>query len=261
MGVNRTRIENGARRKKMRTEIMTRTAMMLAAAGAVVLLAGCNKQVALPEKESTTVAATGKWLETTAVTPEGGMLMGNPAAKVKLIEYGALTCSHCADFAKESHDELRAMIAKGTVSYEFRNFLLSAIDVPAAILARCGGPGPFFTIADQLFATQPQWLGATRDITAAEQAQWTSFPAEQLAQVLADKLGLVTFVRERGISIDKAKACLSDKAGYDTLTQLQKTAVDQFKVTGTPTFIINGLVVPNAGNWERLEPALKAAGA
>ena len=71
--------------------MMTRKAMMLAAAGAVVLLAGCDKQVALPEKESTTAAATGKWLETTVMTPDGGMLMGNPAAKVKLIEYGALT--------------------------------------------------------------------------------------------------------------------------------------------------------------------------
>jgi protein-disulfide isomerase len=240
---------------------MTRKAIMLATAGAMLLLAGCDKQAALPEKENTVAVADSKWLETTAVTPEGGMLMGNPAAKVKLIEYGALTCSHCADFSRESHEGLRAMIAKGTVSYEFRNFLLSVIDVPAAILARCGGPGPFFTIADQLFATQSQWLGATRDITAAEQAQWTSFPPEQLAQVLADKLGLVAFVRERGIGLDKAKACLSDKAGYDALTNLQKTAVDQFKVTGTPTFIINGLVVPNAGNWERLEPELRAAGA
>lgn len=241
--------------------MMTRKAMMLAAAGAMVLLAGCDKQVALPEKESTTAAATGKWLETTVMTPDGGMLMGNPAAKVKLIEYGALTCSHCADFAKESHDELRAMIAKGTVSYEFRNFLLSAIDVPAAILARCAGPGPFFTISDQLFATQAEWLGATQDITASEQSQWASFPPDLLAQVLADKLGLVKFVRERGIGLEKAKACLSDKAAFDNLTNMQKVAVEQFKVSGTPTFIINGQVADGIGNWEKLEPALKAAGA
>ena len=241
--------------------MMTRNAMMLAAAGAVVLLAGCNKQAAVAEKESSAPAVAGKWLETTALSPEGGMVLGNPAAQIKLIEYGALTCSHCADFAKESHDGLRAMIAKGTVSYEFRNFLLGPVDVPAAILARCGGPGPFFTISDQLFATQAEWLGATKNKTAEEQAAWQNFTPEQLAQVLADKLGLVTFVRERGIGADKAKACLADKSAYDTLTQIQKTAQDQFKVTGTPTFIINGLVAEGVGNWQTLEPALKAAGA
>jgi protein-disulfide isomerase len=235
---------------------------MTLAIGAMVLLAGCDKQAAVPEKDTKAAAITdSKWLETTSVTPEGGMLMGNPAATVKLIEYGALTCSHCADFSKESHDGLRAMIAKGTVSYEFRNFLLSAIDVPAAILARCGGPGPFFPIADQLFATQAEWLGATKNITQADQSEWANFPPELLAQVLADKLGLVTFVRERGISVEKAKACLSDKAAFDKLTEMQKTGIEQFKITGTPTFIINGLVVDQVGNWEKLEPALKAAGA
>jgi protein-disulfide isomerase len=240
---------------------MTNKAMILAAS-AMVLLAGCDKQVALPEKDTKVAGITNsKWLETTSVTPEGGMLMGNPAATVKLVEYGALTCSHCADFAKESHDGLRAMIATGTVSYEFRNFLLSVMDVPAAILARCGGPGPFFTISDQLFATQAEWLGAAQSITPTDQAEWANFPPDLLAQVLADKLGLVTFVRERGISVEKAKACLSDKAAFDKLTEMQKTGIDQYKITGTPTFIINGLVADGVGDWKKLEPALKAAGA
>jgi hypothetical protein len=54
--------------------------MMLAAAGAMVLLAGCNKQTATPEAENSAAPVAGKWLETAAVTPEGGMLLGNPAA-------------------------------------------------------------------------------------------------------------------------------------------------------------------------------------
>ena len=235
---------------------------LLFAAGAVLLLAGCNKQAGAPaKKDASTAIVDSKWLETTSVSPQGGIVMGNPAAKVKLIEYGALTCSHCADFSKESHEGLRAMISTGNVSYEFRNFLLNVIDVPAALLARCGGPGPFFTITDQLFATQAQWLGATQSITKQDQDQWKSFPPELLATVLADKLGLVTFVRDRGIGIEKSKACLLDKAAIAQLESMQKVAVKEFKVTGTPTFIINGLVVPNVGNWEKLEPALKAAGA
>lgn len=239
-----------------------RKMMMLAGASAMLLLSGCDKQVALPEKETTAAApVAGKWLETTVMTPEGGMMMGNPAAKIKLVEYGALTCSHCADFAKESHDELRAMIAKGTVSYEFRNFLLNAIDVPAAILARCSGPGPFFTIADQLFAAQPEWLGEAKNITATDQSQWASFPPDLLAQVLADKLGLIKFVRDRGIGIEKAKACLSDKVAIEKLGNMTKVAMDEYKVSGTPTFLINGQVVEGVGDWGKLRTTLKEAGA
>jgi protein-disulfide isomerase len=242
---------------------MTIGKRMTVATAAMLALAGCNDKVELPQTETKAPAAavSGKWVETTVMTPEGGMLMGNPAAKVKLIEYGALTCSHCADFAKESHDGLRAMIAKGTVSYEFRNFLLNVMDVPAAILARCGGPGPFFTIADQMFASQREWLGEAQSITQTDQEQWANFPPDLLAQVLADKLGLVKFVRERGISLDKAKACLSDKAAIDKLGTMTKVAVDEFKVSGTPTFIINGQVAEGISDWSKLEPALKAAGA
>jgi protein-disulfide isomerase len=243
---------------------MTRRVMIFAA-GAALLLAGCNKAADKSEGKTGGAAiaapAGTKWTETTSKTPEGGMLMGNPAAPVKLIEYGALTCSHCADFSKESSEKLRALVAKGTVSYEFRNFLLSVIDVPAAVLARCGGPGPFFPIAEQLYVDQAKWLGATSTITQQDQDQWKSLPPELLATVIADKLGLVTFVRERGIGAEKAKACLLDKAGIAELETMQKTAIDQFKVSGTPTFIINGLVVPETTTWEKLEPALKAAGA
>lgn len=235
---------------------------LISAAAAMVLLSGCDKQVAISKNDdATALVANSKWLETTSVTPEGGMLMGNPEAKIKLIEYGALSCSHCAEFAEQSHDGLRAMISQGSVSYEFRNFLLSAVDVPAAILARCGGPGPFFTITDQLYATQPQWLGLTKDITPTEQSRWQTFPPDLLAQVLADKLGLVQFVRERGVSEEKAKACLADKTAIGAIGKMTDVAVNQFKISGTPTFMINGVVVPETSTWEKLEPALKAAGA
>ena len=244
---------------------MTRKAMILVA-GAALLLAGCNKTADAPAGKTGSATAIAPpagttWTETTKKTPEGGMLMGNPNAPVKLIEYGALTCSHCADFSRESKEKLRGLVANGTVSYEFRNFLLSVIDVPAAILARCGGPGPFFPIADQLYADQAKWLGATSNITPQDQEQWKSFPPELLATVLADKLGLVTFVRERGIGAEKAKACLLDKGAIAELETMQKTAIEKFKVSGTPTFIINGLVVPETTTWEKLEPALKASGA
>lgn len=239
---------------------------LLLATSALLLVTACN------EKGANTGAASGggsgvaapagsKWSETTAVTPDGGMLMGNPNAPVKVIEYGALTCSHCAEFAEKSKDELKAMIDKGTVSYEFRTFMLNALDIPAALLARCNGAGTFFPIADQLFAAQRDWLGKAQAMTPADQQQLQGLSPAQLPAALADKLGLVEFVRQRGISEDKAKACLADKKAIDGLVALTDKGVREFKVQGTPTFIINGVTQENTATWEALKPKLIDAGA
>jgi protein-disulfide isomerase len=238
----------------------------LLAIASVLVLAACDKtadNAAAPKSTAAAVSAPAgtTWTETFAVTPEGGMLMGNPNAPVKLIEYGALTCSHCAEFSEKSKDALKAYVAKGTVSYEFRNYLLNVMDVPAALAARCGGPGPFFTIAEQLFADQRNWLGKAQAITPAEQQAWQSLAAEQLAPQLAAKLGLDSFVQQRGIGSEKIKACLADKTAIDQLGKMSETATKEFKISGTPTFIINGAVVPETSSWDLLEPKLTAAGA
>ena len=92
--------------------------------------------------------------------------MGNPAAKVKLVEYGSLTCGHCATFAKAGMAPLvGTYVRSGKVSYEYRNFVLNGLDVAATLVARCGGPGRFFPVADTLYATQDQWMGRVSDLT------------------------------------------------------------------------------------------------
>ncbi|MEO8619159.1 MAG: thioredoxin domain-containing protein, partial [Sphingomicrobium sp.] len=54
--------------------------------------------MAVPTKAKAKVATD--WSKTVAATPEGGIVMGNPKAKVTLVEYGSLTCSHCKHFAE-----------------------------------------------------------------------------------------------------------------------------------------------------------------
>lgn len=238
--------------------------LMILGAVSVLALGGCNKAADAPTKavEAPVTAPAGtSWTETTSVTPDGGMLMGNPAAAVKLIEYGALSCPHCAKFSIDSAEGLKALISKGTVSYELRTFLIHPQDVPASLLARCNGAGPFFAIAEQMFATQNDWLSKSSTITAADQASWAAMTPNQVAASMADKLGLVEFVQQRGIPADKARACLADPEGVKTLEKIAKVATDDFKVSGTPTFIINGQVVPNVTTWADLEPELKKAGA
>ncbi len=157
-------------------------------------------------------------------------------------------------------EELKAMIAKGTVSYELRTFLIHPQDVPASLLARCNGAGPFFAIAEQMFATQNDWLSRSSSITAADQQSWATMTPNQVAASMADKLGLVEFVQQRGIPAEKAQACLADAQGIKTLEKIAKVATEDFKITGTPTFIINGQIVPNVTTWADLAPELKKAG-
>ena len=238
--------------------------LMILGAVSVLALGGCNKTAdtsATTAQSSVAAPAGTSWTETTSVTPDGGMLMGNPAASVKLVEYGALSCPHCAKFSIDSAEGLKTLISKGTVSYELRTFLIHPQDVPASLLARCNGAGPFFAIAEQMFATQNDWLSKSSTITPADQQSWATMTPNQVAASMADKLGLVEFVQQRGIPADKAKACLADPEGVKTLEKIAKVANDEFKISGTPTFIINGQVVPNVTTWTDLEPELKKAGA
>lgn len=208
-----------------------------------------------------TAPAGTSWAETTAKSEQGGFVMGNPAAPVKLVEYGALSCSHCAEFAEKSSGPLRALIEKGTVSYEFRPFLLNALDVPAFLLARCNGPAPSFALTEQMFAAQPQWLGEAQTIAPQEQAAWPTTPPEQLAPQLAQRIGLDSFAQQRGVGAQKAQQCLTDKAAIDELANITQAGGREFEITGTPTFIINGQVIRDANTWEGLEPMLREAGA
>jgi protein-disulfide isomerase len=239
---------------------------LLLATSALLLLSACNGKSAPGDSGSSGASAIAapagtKWSEKTSVTPDGGMLMGNPDAPVKLIEYGALTCSHCAEFSEKSKVELRALVNKGTVSYEFRTFMLNQLDIPAALLAKCGGPGTFFPIAEQLFETQRDWLGKTQSFTEEDQKALQGMNPLQLTQVLADKLGLVDFVQQRGIAAAKAKACIADAKAIDAMVAMTEKGVREFKVQGTPTFVINGVTQENTSSWDVLKPKLMDAGA
>ena len=82
----------------------------------------------------------GDWSSIVSKTAEGGFIMGNPNAKVKLVEFGSLTCPHCAEFEEKGGNALiENYVKKGLVSWEFRNFVRDPVDMTATLLARCGG--------------------------------------------------------------------------------------------------------------------------
>ena len=77
---------------------------------------------------STNASAGISHVAVIAATPEGGFRLGNPDAKVKLLEFASLTCPHCGDFHAAAFETIKTKyVASGNVSYEFRNFVLQAL--------------------------------------------------------------------------------------------------------------------------------------
>ncbi len=226
----------------------------------------CQKENAAAPADATAAEAATKtgarrdWTLLVSPTPEGGFVMGNPNAPVKLVEYGSLTCSHCADFAAKGAPALRdGYVRDGKVSFEFRNFVRDPIDFTGALLTRCSGAGPFFKLTEQLFADQANMFERFQGLSEAEQRSISALPQNQQFAALAKAGGLDQFVKVRGVAPAKANQCLSDSAAIAKLLEVRQTAVDRYQIQGTPSFLINGELVPNTAAWEELEPKIKAA--
>lgn len=233
-----------------------------AALALAIGLAACGDDAATNAKTTATnVAKAGKdWTAVVAATPDGGFRMGNPAARVKLVEYASLTCPHCKDFHEEALGKIKAdYVATGNVSYEFRNFVLNGPDYAASLLARCQGAAPFFNLINAFFETQTQWIEPFSKLGEADQKRLGALPADRQIAGLAVAGGLDGFMRQRGMTRAKFDQCLADKAAVDRLAKMRSVATDELKLGGTPSFLINGKVVEGALRWEQLEPELRRA--
>ena len=247
---------------------MTQYTRMALAGAVIIALAACNADKGNANATATSgVAAApvaapnnGDWSTIVRATPEGGFVMGNPNAKVKLIEYGSLTCPHCAEFEEEGGAALvDNYVKKGLVSYEFRNFVRDPYDMTAALIARCGGPASFFGLTRAFYTTQKDWVGKIQTADPAQMQALEGQPPQAQFKALADIAGFPAFAAMRGVPKAKTEACLADPAAASQLVSMNSDAVSNFNVQGTPTFIINGTTVENAAAWEALEPKIKEA--
>jgi protein-disulfide isomerase len=204
-------------------------------------------------------APNGDWTQTVAATPEGGYRMGNPEAPVKLVEYGSLTCGHCADFSQAGSEPLRERYVKsGRLSWEFRPYLLFPTDPGISMLLKCQGAGPFFRLTDQLYADQRNWAAKLQQLLPAQQQQLEGMSPQQRAVALVRATEIDQFFRQRGMPQAKIDACLADTQSLQQLAALTDRG-NREGVTGTPTFFINGRIAEGASTWETLEPQLRGA--
>ena len=219
--------------------------------------------LAVPASAKTSAKAPARtdWTRVVAATPAGGFVLGNPKAKVKLVEYGSLTCPHCRAFDQEGVPTLLSKYVKsGKVSWEFRNYVRDAADLTAGLIARCNGARRFFPLARALYHDQPVWFGKARDAPKEQLQKLADLPPQQQFMAMAKIAGLDAWAAAHGLAPAKSSQCLANVKSIDQLVQMTADATEQHPdFQGTPTFLINGGLVKNVASWDGLEPQLKAA--
>ncbi|HEY5084849.1 MAG TPA: thioredoxin domain-containing protein [Rhizomicrobium sp.] len=149
--------------------------------------------------------------------------MGNPKAKVVLIEYGAPSCSICAYFFQNEFPKLKAnYIDTGKIFYVFRVFPLRELDGDSEKMARCLPEDKYFTFIDQLWRNQPKWDNAEYPgITDAHAA-------------------LVQQGRIAGMTSEQVDQCINNKNEDDRINKVAAEAEQRYSINATPTFILDG---------------------
>ena len=167
--------------------------------------------------------------------PLGDVAQGPADAKVTIVEYASLTCSHCAAFHRDTYPELKKRyIDTGKVRFILREFPLDPLATAGFMLARCDGEGKFYPIVDMLFQQQRAWA-------------FTDKPLDALRQMM----------RQAGISQEKFDACLKDQKLYESVNAVKTRGETTFKVDSTPTFFINGQRHPGNLSIDEIEKIIK----
>jgi protein-disulfide isomerase len=189
---------------------------------------GALAATAAPEPERTVDMAT---VMKPGPLPE--LAMGDSSG-VPVVEYGSLTCPHCAAFSREVFPELKKdYIDTGKVRFIFREFPRNPLDVAAFVLARCVGEDKTFAAIELLFNEQDKWAFVDK-------------PLEPL----------IAAMRPTGLTQDQAMTCLKDQAKADAVVAIGKRATEEIKLTGTPTFVIGGKVYGGELTMDQLRAIL-----
>jgi len=205
--------------------------------------------------------ATGQtnrnWTNVVAATADGAHRIGNPDAKVKLVEYVSYTCPHCAEFTREADDRLKlAYVTPGNVSLEIRHLLRDPVDLTVVMLANCGPVAKFPLNHSTLMLQQAKWIAPASSATAAQRQRWTSGDGPTRRRAIANDLGLYKLMEGRGYNRPELDRCLSDEAAATRIATQSQKDWDRPGIDATPSFSINGLVMPGTHTWDTLERQL-----
>ena len=246
---------------------------ILACGMAALALAACNKtknDTGAPSAAESKVTITqanpppgGTWADVVNQTGNGFM-MGNPNAKVKLVEIGALTCPHCREFDETGVPTLIDKYVKtGQLSWEFRPYLLNGLDIPANLIASCNGTKSFFPLVRALYKDQSEWIGKIQAVPQDKMQQVQNLPPEQQFAQMASLAGLQDWAAARGVPQAKSAQCLRNQAEANKLVQFSGDVPNQFPdIPGTPSILIDGKMFEikvGSPAWDQLKVGLDEA--
>jgi protein-disulfide isomerase len=169
------------------------------------------------------------------------MSLGNPNAKVTVIEYASASCPHCARFNNEVFPAFKTKyIDTGKIHYVFREFLTPPVQFAAAgfLTARCAGKDKYFSVLDAIYHDQAQ-IYQSGDLRG----------------------GLLHIAQSAGMTEQQFNDCISNADALKALNDRVQKAQDQDHIDGTPTFVINGKQETSGEmGLPQLDAAIKAAG-
>ena len=162
--------------------------------------------------------------------------VGNVDAKITIIAFESLTCSHCANFHKDVYPQLKKeYLDTGLAKIEFRHFPLDIAAFNASKVSQCKNDGDS-SILNSLFANQQKWVKGN----SVEEAN----------------KNLQKFLVNEGFNVDFEK-CIKNEEIEDFVLNDRIDGVKKYKVNATPTIIINDKKFENSLNYKNLKKALE----
>ena len=164
------------------------------------------------------------------------IVSGDEKAKITIIAYESLTCSHCASFHKDVYPQLKKeYIDTGLVKIEFRHFPLDVAAFNASKISQCN-QNESLRILESLYSNQQSWIkGST---------------VEEVND------NLKKFLRSEGFNLDFEK-CINNKEIEDFVLNDRIEGTKNFKVNATPTIIINNEKFEKTLNYKNLKKTLE----
>jgi protein-disulfide isomerase len=166
-----------------------------------------------------------------ATTAMADHVLGNADAKVTVIEYASPTCPHCAQFHNEVYPALKTeYVDTGKIKFILRPFVRNLQDAVIFLLAEAAGEEKYHQVVETYFKTQATWSLAEKPRAA-----------------------LLEQAKQLGFTEESFDAALANQELFEAMQTVQKQAVDEFKLEGTPTFYINGKQLTGEKSLEELK--------
>jgi protein-disulfide isomerase len=204
--------------------INRRDTLILAAAASALSLAGV----------ASVHAAEGDVVDTAALmAPAGGLedkVLGNPDAPVTVIEYASPTCPHCATFHNTVYEPFKTeYVDTGKVKFILRPFARNALDAAIFLLAEAAGPENYHNVIATYFRTINDWGMSDKPRDA-----------------------LFTIAQQLGFTEESFGTALTNQEAFAAIEAQREQALDEFGLTGTPTFYVNGKTLSGGKTLEQL---------